>query len=413
MREVFESTIGFSGATPDDNLASIGGNSLHAVDIALEIEKRFGVRLPQEEFNAAGSIRDLARWIAREKASGRAKETVPSKDADLVNPELIETAGVLDFGEFHNMLALPDFDARESRLRRSELLAAFEERRPPDAGGSLSAWAGALNVLFFSGRFDVLAHAAPHFHARSPSFAYARSLCAFLDRLPPVGAGVDEFRDDPAKPVQVARRGGADAVVLCFCDTLNALGMPLAAIHRWMGRLDASIVYLRDFRRDFYLSGIDGLGSDHPATVAALRELISSLGARRVACYGSSAGVFAALRYGVDLEAQSVLALGGPTNLTLDFNAHLRWGRAARRLHARFPAEALDLRLIFRQARQPPRSLLVYADSDWDDRIQMEWMGGLPSVALRTVDNYDGHNVVIEVVKRGEFESLLEAMVPD
>jgi enterobactin synthetase component F len=70
VAKVFEQMVGVAGATPDDNLASLGGDSLQAVDIAAELERRFGVMVSDETMAAAHTIRDLALWIADQRVRG-------------------------------------------------------------------------------------------------------------------------------------------------------------------------------------------------------------------------------------------------------------------------------------------------------------------------------------------------------
>jgi acyl-coenzyme A synthetase/AMP-(fatty) acid ligase/acyl carrier protein len=65
---VFERVLGVRAATSEDSLSSLGGDSLQAVEIAAELERRFAVPLPVETFNAAQSIGELARWIAAQHA---------------------------------------------------------------------------------------------------------------------------------------------------------------------------------------------------------------------------------------------------------------------------------------------------------------------------------------------------------
>jgi acyl carrier protein len=64
VARVFEQVLQVTGATADDNLASLGGDSLQAVDIAAELERRFGVMVSEETMAAAHTIQDLALWIA-------------------------------------------------------------------------------------------------------------------------------------------------------------------------------------------------------------------------------------------------------------------------------------------------------------------------------------------------------------
>jgi acyl carrier protein len=69
VARVFEQVLDVTGATADDNLASLGGDSLQAVDIAAEVERRFGVIVSDEAMASALTIQDLALWIADQKRS--------------------------------------------------------------------------------------------------------------------------------------------------------------------------------------------------------------------------------------------------------------------------------------------------------------------------------------------------------
>jgi len=68
---VFERVIDVAGATPEDTLASLGGDSLQAINIALELESRFAVSISAEVFSRSWSIHDLAQWIASTGRKGR------------------------------------------------------------------------------------------------------------------------------------------------------------------------------------------------------------------------------------------------------------------------------------------------------------------------------------------------------
>lgn len=61
---IFCSVIGTTWAEPDDNVASLGGDSLSAVRIAVELESRFQISIPPEVFEATPTLRHLALWIA-------------------------------------------------------------------------------------------------------------------------------------------------------------------------------------------------------------------------------------------------------------------------------------------------------------------------------------------------------------
>jgi amino acid adenylation domain-containing protein len=66
---VFEQTLEGAGATPDDNILSLGGDSFAAVTLGIALEQRFGLRLPNDVLAAAPTIREMATRIAAERRS--------------------------------------------------------------------------------------------------------------------------------------------------------------------------------------------------------------------------------------------------------------------------------------------------------------------------------------------------------
>ena len=64
VAKAFETIVGASGATPEDNLLSLGGDSLQAVQVALELERRLGLKVPPAVMARSLCIRELADWIS-------------------------------------------------------------------------------------------------------------------------------------------------------------------------------------------------------------------------------------------------------------------------------------------------------------------------------------------------------------
>jgi fengycin family lipopeptide synthetase D/gramicidin S synthase 2/tyrocidine synthetase-2 len=83
VARIFETVLGTTGATPDDNVASLGGDSLQAVKVAIELETRFQIAIPADIFESTQTIRELARWIATRQAprqiDARATQVVTNK----------------------------------------------------------------------------------------------------------------------------------------------------------------------------------------------------------------------------------------------------------------------------------------------------------------------------------------------
>lgn len=297
--------------------------------------------------------------------------------------------------------------ALDARTIAAEMAAAFHESRAPrirvDNPGE---WAGGVDRLLLMGQLEAAEHNLRHLHTAGVRTRYSTNLLAVFDQLPPVD-GTLPFADDAGRDVQIVTREGADAVLLLFCGGARRLGLPLPLIHRWFGRLPASLVYLRDFRRALYMRGVQSLGADLASSVAALRDIVTQLRASRIYCFGTSIGAFASVRYGLDIGAQAVLAAAGYTNLTPSFNMYLRSRATAERLHAIVPEENLDIRELYMAASTPPRVRFVFGEDNWDDRIQAENMAGVPSVEFLRLPACGDHGVVRELICRGLFPQTL------
>ena len=65
---IYEQVLGVIGATGEDNLLSLGGDSLNATEIALELKARYGLEV---EINDLVPTRSIAEWAQRIRAEGR------------------------------------------------------------------------------------------------------------------------------------------------------------------------------------------------------------------------------------------------------------------------------------------------------------------------------------------------------
>jgi len=289
-----------------------------------------------------------------------------------------------------------------TRLRRNPRIKTSDLQR----GG-----AALIDNLLDCGYLKVAQHATRLLHAAFPTLLFASNLSAIFERIPPMERSRTALKDGPTKDVQIVAKN-SDIVVLLFCGGNGAeapihpfrLGLPLPLIHRWLGRLPASLIYLRDLENVYYLNGVRTLGPSREATFTHLRRIIASLGARRIVCYGVSAGGFAALDFGLELGADAVLCMGGMTNLSPEFNLYTTRNKKCLALQSRFRDARLDMLKAYSKAARPPRVRLVFGEKNWDDRIQAEHMAGLPSVSLCAIENCKEHNVTVQAIIRGDFD---------
>lgn len=215
------------------------------------------------------------------------------------------------------------------------------------------------------------------------------------------------FADDREKDVQVVPAGahaGGAPIIFVFCGHGQRFAIPLNMIHRWLGALGAHVVYLRDFRKLFFLSGISSLGGKYTTSIKALGKLSDDLGASSIHCVGNSAGVLGAMQMGLDLGAQSVLCLAGTTGFT-----SRKRGSAFRRIATDLPRWSsfdpamLDLRYRYESAASYPRVRHVYGAAHDVDREEAERLAGLEGIELVPLAGWTEHLVIDALMETGEF----------
>ena len=67
--QIFELVLGEVGATGEDSVSSLGGDSLQMVKVAIELENHFGIAIPPDIFESLQTIGELAQWLATHKLS--------------------------------------------------------------------------------------------------------------------------------------------------------------------------------------------------------------------------------------------------------------------------------------------------------------------------------------------------------
>jgi hypothetical protein len=291
-----------------------------------------------------------------------------------------------------------------------ELEIAYSAGTPPAAVKHASPyqWANACHDLLEAGRIDILEHAARHLHAIYPELTYIATIVAWFDAIPGDLPGLLPFRDDPAAEVQVLGRDGCDAVLLCFCAREGTLGLPLNLVHRWLGRVPASLVYIKDFHDLYGGRGYPSLAPDRRSSVKALRSLVEELDGKRTFTLGVSLGGYPALYYGLELGAAGALSLAGDTDLTAEFNEQMGpLPPPHRNLLQQTPDYAQNLREHYASWPHRPRVILAFSTEQPRDRQQAERMSGLPNVQLLPVEHYPHHNVVDPLIRRGQFMNVL------
>ncbi|HEV2362706.1 MAG TPA: tetratricopeptide repeat protein [Caulobacteraceae bacterium] len=246
---------------------------------------------------------------------------------------------------------------------REELRAAAALVRRPKARPEDVVWAAEL--LLGYGVTGVVKDALAPLAATSPIARRFVQTAHQLERMglaQKLGAKSRELEAEQLNAVTgvVERlKPGADTLVLVFSGRLNRVALSLDVMHRILRNTGASLVYLRDIERTRYVGGVVGLGADFASTAKAFRELMARSGASRLLAIGHCIGCSGALRYGLALGAEAVLAVAPRIGGSVLEHASARVLAKAAEVRAaagRFGGEVAEL---YASARSRPRVTLV------------------------------------------------------
>lgn len=197
---------------------------------------------------------------------------------------------------------------------------------------------------------------------------------------------------------------GSDVTAMVFTGRARRVGVSVVLMQRLLEPLGCNIVVLYDWRDALYLGGVAGLGRGVGDTARALARLSRSLGASRIVCVGQSTGGYGALRYGLELGAESVLAFSPLIRRPLNPRR-----REALSLRAGRPLDEaeVNLRQLWAQSRITPRTTIVHGADNANDRRAAEELSARPGVTVRPLEGVGEHGVIQVLLARGAFGAAL------
>ena len=200
----------------------------------------------------------------------------------------------------------------------------------------------------------------------------------------------------------------AQNLLMVFTGAEKNFWISLDLLHRIIRNIVGQAAYLRDFANVFFLAGIDPY-RDYPSTVDGLKTVITRCRAEKLYVMGISAGGFAALKYGLDLEADAVLAFGPPTEIS-------RYLTNIRQMAKRFRDyqigdEMIDVVPFYERAARRPDVTIVFGGANKRDQAQGQRLAHLPGVRLVPIPGLAMHGSVAHLLGTGRFEGLVQELV--
>lgn len=207
----------------------------------------------------------------------------------------------------------------------------------------------------------------------------------------------------------IHRNPASSQLLLVFPGLINdGQGFQLMRVHQALSRFNTSIIYFRDLDIKAYLGGIGQMADSFEGTIQEIRKLQTILNAKRVLTFGTSAGGYASILYGVKLGAEKVISFGGATTISEEFFVNETRGAATcARLRKLYPYADLDFREVLMKLPNPPKIDLHYGELMDYDRRHAEYLAGIPCVTLHPLIGYEEHTVLRQLLVAGKMPQVL------
>lgn len=209
-------------------------------------------------------------------------------------------------------------------------------------------------------------------------------------------------RVTPAQNSMIVREPSSDTLVVGFALPEGTLGLPLNAAHAMLSSAGVNGLYLYDSQQVFHLSGTDRFGPGYRAMIDGVRALAAEIGARRLVTVGGSGAGYTAIRAGIDLEADGVVAFSPGTVMNPGANPGLaRSAHTLLRLRERALPMMANLRPLVRDRKGCARIEIYYGAENSRDIMHASNLAGLRGVTLHEVPGLARHDCFTEMARLG------------
>lgn len=218
--------------------------------------------------------------------------------------------------------------------------------------------------------------------------------------------------NDDGSELLVAPSEGAEAVMLVFTGLANRAGISVRLLDAYLATLNVSVIYLRDNTRLLFNDGIESVSDTYEGTLEIIKQRIKELGAKKIICFGNSGGGFAAIRYGIDLNAEKIIGINGVTNVCRDFM--IADGRAKIVINRmqKYPEKYKNLRLYIEENPEYTGTItMYYSELVGHDKLQTLNLEGVEGVELRPIVGNGSHDLLGDLEGKGQLMEFLSEMI--
>ena len=214
-----------------------------------------------------------------------------------------------------------------------------------------------------------------------------------------------------SKPIAVDLSFNSPNILIAFGGIYGAMGVPPFEFFQVTKSLPINKIYLRDPFQCWYHYGLPGIADDIPGIVQYLSSMLDSHGINKCVLIGNSMGGFAAILFGILLNAQVVHAFS-PQTFIGRFSrwrfSDRRWQKHINKIYMLGSKKFLDLKKILAPKKHDGTFNIYYSLAEPLDVIHAKQVEGCKNIHLHNCPT-GGHDLIKLLRDAGELSDLIQS----
>ncbi len=216
---------------------------------------------------------------------------------------------------------------------------------------------------------------------------------------------------NPKLPVVIDCSVAHNSLLIAFGGISGKMGVTPFEFFNLSKSFDTNRIYVRDFAQSWYHQGLPGIADDIDGIVDFLREKITQSHADKVIMVGNSMGGYAAILFGVLLDADTVHAFSPQTfinklNRLRYFDR--RWRKQIKKTYHIKTKKYFDLKSVLHGSQNKLKCQIniYYSDTHRLDKIHATHLTSFSNVKLNAYEK-GGHRLVKHLRDTGELNKII------
>ncbi len=200
--------------------------------------------------------------------------------------------------------------------------------------------------------------------------------------------------------------------VLFFTGIKDRAMVDITVFDAFCAQAGYGAIYLRDFSRNLFINGLESTNGDLEQTLLVIKKHLAEMGTKRLISIGASAGGFAAISYGVKLNAEQITCFSTPSSITKDNLNKFGDKRGvilARRLQGFFKRDDLDVKPQIAKANHRMPIDLYYGQNNAEDCAHAQYINDQPNVMCHPIPELSEHACIHHLIATGRLPGILTA----